>query len=59
MCEFVLPATLGLDEHSTYLCLSQNVSVLDGEALCGAEGVLGVLWKSGGYLHRKEEEHFI
>lgn len=34
----------------SYLCFSQNVSVLDGEALCGGKGVLRVLRKSGGYL---------
>lgn len=36
----------------SYLCFSQNVSVLDGEALCGGKGVLRVLRKSGGYLGR-------
>lgn len=34
----------------SYLRFSQNVSVLDGEALCGGKGVLRVLRKSGGYL---------
>lgn len=34
----------------TYLCFSQNVSVLNGEALCRGKGVLRVLRKSGGYL---------
>lgn len=37
----------------SYLCFSQNVSVLDGEALPGGKGVLRVLRKSGGYLGGK------
>lgn len=41
---------------TTHLCLSQNVAVLDGKALCGAEGVLGVFRKGGGDLQKRREE---
>lgn len=38
-----------------YLRLSEDFSVLDGEALSGAEGELGVLGERGGDLRRKAE----
>lgn len=38
----------------SHLCFSQNITVLYGEALCGGEGVLWVLWKSGSYLQKKQ-----